>query len=202
MKLIEQCNSIFTQAIETYHQTDNVDHPMPTPYPAGSFEMLLFHKSWIDTVQWHYEDIIREPSIDPVEALALKRRIDSSNQDRTDKVEYIDNYFLDLFSDVTLQEGATINTETLAWAIDRYSILMLKIYHMQQETLREDVSEEHKQGCQTKLDVLLEQQCDMTISITQLYDDIAQGKKIIKTYKQMKMYNDPALNPVLYAKQS
>ncbi len=202
MKLIDLCNSIFSQAIETYHLTDNVDHPMPSPYEAGSFEMLLFHKSWIDTVQWHFEDIIREPSIDPVAALALKRRIDSSNQDRTDKVEYIDNYFLDLFSTVEQQMDATINTETLAWAIDRYSILMLKIYHMQQETLRDDVDAAHKANCQTKLDTLLEQQQDMTISITQLYEDIAQGKKIIKTYKQMKMYNDPALNPVLYAKQS
>ncbi len=200
MKLIELCDSIFSSAIETYHLTDNVDHPMPTPFEGGTFEMLLFHKCWIDTVQWHFEDIIREPSIDPVEALALKRRIDSSNQDRTDKVEYIDNFFLDKFAGVEPSSDATLNTETLAWAIDRYSILHLKIYHMREQTQREDVSPEHKASVQAKLDVLLEQQSDMTISITQLYDDIAAGRKIIKTYKQMKMYNDPNLNPVLYAK--
>lgn len=201
MNLIKKCDDIFTQAIQMYHQHDNVDFVMPTPYAIGSFEMLLFHKSWIDTVQWHFEDIIREPSIDPVAALVLKRRIDASNQDRTDKVEYIDCYFLDKYSNVTLQPNATLNTETLAWAIDRYSILHLKIYHMLQETLRTDVSPEHLQNCQTKLDVLLEQKTDISTAITQLIDDIAAGRKRIKTYKQMKMYNDPNLNPVLYAKK-
>ncbi len=200
MKLIELCDSIFSSAISTYHQFDNVDHPMPTPFEAGTFEMLLFHKCWIDTVQWHFEDIIREPSIDPVEALALKRRIDASNQDRTDKVEFIDNFFLDKFSGVSPLADATLNTETLAWAIDRYSILHLKIFHMREQTQREDVSPEHKTSVEAKLDVLLEQQNDMTVSITQLLEDIAAGRKIIKTYKQMKMYNDPNLNPVLYAK--
>lgn len=201
MNLIDTCDKIFTLAIEAYHKTDNVDTPMPTPFPHGSFEMLLFHKSWIDTVQWHFEDIIREPSIDPVEALKLKRRIDASNQDRTDKVEYIDSYFFDKLKNIKLQEGATLNTETIAWAIDRYSILLLKIYHMKAETLREDVSESHKASCKAKLNTLLEQKNDLSGAIKQLVEDLEAGKKIMKMYKQMKMYNDPALNPVLYAKK-
>lgn len=198
----ELCNSIFSESIEKYHLHDNVDTPMPTPYAAGSFEMLLFHKSWIDTVQWHFEDIIRDPQIDPVKALVLKRRIDASNQDRTDKVEFIDSYFIEKYAHVKPLENATLNTETLAWAIDRLSILALKIYHMNQEVCRDNVSQEHKVACQKKLDILLEQQVDMNSSIEQLIADIEAGKKVIKTYKQMKMYNDPALNPVLYATQS
>lgn len=198
----ELCNSIFNESIEKYHIYDSVDTPMPTPYPAGSFEMLLFHKNWIDTVQWHFEDIIRDPEIDPVKALELKRRIDASNQDRTDKVEFIDSYFIEKYSHVKPLEDATLNTETLAWAIDRLSILALKIYHMRQEVCRDNVSEQHKAACQKKLDTLLEQQVDMNTSIEQLISDIEAGRKVIKTYKQMKMYNDPALNPVLYAAQS
>lgn len=197
--LTQKMDTIFDQSIEIYHRTDNVDSPMPTPYPAGSFEMLLFHKNWIDTVQWHFEDIIRDPNIDPVEALKLKRRIDASNQDRTDKVEFIDNYFLDKYKNVTLQSNATLNTETMAWAIDRYSILALKLYHMQQEVDRKDVSPAHHESCSQKLAVLKEQKVDLSTSIEQLVTDIEAGRKHIKTYKQMKMYNDPALNPVLYA---
>lgn len=197
--LTQKLNQIFDQSIELYHKTDNVDAVMPTPYPAGSFEMLIFHKNWIDTVQWHFEDIIRDPQIDPVAALVLKRRIDASNQDRTDKVEFIDNYFLDKYKAVKLQKDATLNTETMAWAIDRYSILALKIYHMQQEVNRADVSPEHHKACSDKLAVLLEQRIDLSTSIEQLIADIEAGRKHIKTYKQMKMYNDPALNPVLYA---
>lgn len=200
MLFTEICDTIFQNAINTYHLADNVDQPMPTPYPAGSLEMLLFHKNWIDTVQWHFEDIIRNPEIDPVEALVLKRRIDSSNQDRTDKVEYIDSYFLDKYSHVTSKPNATLNSETIAWAIDRYSILALKIYHMEQEATRPEVDTAHRTGCQTKLNILLEQKKDLSGSIEQLIADIEAGNKIIKTYKQMKMYNDPALNPVLYAK--
>ena len=149
-------------------------------------------------MQWHFEDIIRDPGIDPVEALTLKRRIDKSNQDRTDLVELIDSYFLDLYKDVTPLEGATINTESPAWAVDRYSILSLKIYHMQEEVKRTDVDDEHRAKCQAKLDVLNEQYKDMTTSIGQLLDDIAAGRKFMKVYRQMKMYNDPSLNPVLY----
>ncbi|CDN30845.1 hypothetical protein BN938_0740 [Mucinivorans hirudinis] len=195
----ELLDTIFEKSIGLYHNFDDVDSVMPLPYPNGSFEMLLFHKNWIDTVQWHLEDIIRDPMIDPVEALAIKRRIDASNQDRTDKVEFIDCYFLDKYSSVKPLENATLNTETLAWAIDRYSILALKIYHMNLEVGRDDVSESHREACSKKLDVLLEQKKDMSSSIEQLIADIEAGRKIIKTYKQMKMYNDPALNPVLYA---
>ncbi len=201
MKFTELCKSIFFETIDRYHLTDDVDGVMPTPYEAGTLEMLLVHKNWIDTVQWHLEDIIRNPEIDPVEALAIKRRIDASNQDRTDKVEFLDSYFLDKYSGVTLQEDAKLNTETIAWAIDRLSILSLKIFHMRVEAEREDSSEELRVSCGAKLNVLLTQWEDLTGAIEELIEDIESGRKYIKTYKQMKMYNDPALNPVLYAQQ-
>ena len=174
---------------------------MNNPYELKTIEYYLYLKNWIDAVQWHFEDIIRDPQIDPVEALALKRRIDKSNQDRTDLVELIDSYFLDKYKAVKPLSDATINTESPAWAVDRLSILALKIYHMQQEVERTDTTEEHRAQCQVKLDILLEQQKDLSSAIDQLLADIEAGKKYMKVYKQMKMYNDPALNPVLYAKK-
>lgn len=198
MKFTDLCDKIFRLSIDTYHLTNDVDTPMPTPYAVGSLEMLLFHKNWIDTVQWHLEDIIRDPQIDPIEALALKRRIDASNQDRTDKVEFLDSFFLDKYKHVKAAQDATLNTETVAWAIDRLSILALKIYHMRVEAGRSDTSAAQKEACTVKLNVLLEQWGDLTLSIEQLIADIESGCKVIKSYKQMKMYNDPMLNPVLY----
>ncbi len=195
------CNQIFQRSIEDYHRYDHVDTPIVDPYPAGSIEYLLYHKNWIDTVQWHLEDIIRDPEIDPAEALAIKRRIDASNQERTDMVEYIDSYFLDRYKTVAPLAEATINTETPAWAVDRLSILALKIYHMQQEAQRTDVSAEHRAACQAKLEVLLTQRTDLSQAIEELLADIGAGRKYMKLYKQMKMYNDPDLNPVLYAKK-
>ena len=197
----ENANAIFTRVIEDYHKYDDVDAAQNNPFEAGSIEHLLYMKNWIDTVQWHLEDIIRDPNIDPVQALKIKRRIDASNQERTDMVEYIDSYMLDKYRDVQVQPDAKINTETPAWAIDRLSILALKIYHMRQEVLRTDVDEAHKAACQKKLDVLLSQQQDLSTAIEELIADIEAGRKYMKTYKQMKMYNDPALNPVLYAKK-
>ena len=194
-------NRIFAQVIDDYHRCDDVDAPVRNPYANGSIEYLLYLKNWIDTVQWHFEDIIRDPHIDPAEALLLKRRIDKSNQDRTDLVELIDSYFLDKFKAVTVLPDALINTESPAWAIDRLSILALKIYHMQQEVNRTDTNPEHHQQCEKKLNILLEQQKDLSTAIGQLLDDIAAGRKYMKVYKQMKMYNDPALNPVLYGKK-
>ena len=192
-------NRIFAQVIDDYHRCDDVDAPVRNPYTNGSIEYLLYLKNWIDTVQWHLEDIIRDPNIDPVEALKIKRRIDRSNQERTDMVEYIDSYFLDLYKDVRVAADATVNTESPAWAIDRLSILALKIYHMEQEVRREDVSQKHVEECGRKLDVLRQQQVDLSGAIDALRDDIAAGRKYMKVYKQMKMYNDPELNPVLYA---
>ncbi|MBQ5879772.1 MAG: DUF4254 domain-containing protein, partial [Alistipes sp.] len=189
----ENANRIFNQAIADYHRWDDVDHPMENPYEAGSLDALLYHKNWIDTVQWHLEDIIRNPEIDPVEALAIKRRIDKSNQDRTDMVEYVDSYMLEKYKEVVVAADARLNTETPAWAIDRLSILALKIYHMGVEAKREDVSDEHRAACQKKLDVLLSQQVDLSRAIEELIEDIEAGRKYMKTYKQMKMYNDPAL---------
>ena len=194
-------NKIFDDVVETYHRTDDVDEPMDNPFKPGTLDFYLYLKCWIDVVQWHLEDIIRDPQIDPVKALALKRRIDKSNQDRTDVVEMLDSYFLDKYSDVVKQPGATINTESPAWAIDRLSILASKIYHMRKETERQDVDEQHRDECRKKLDVLLQQRADLSSAIDTLIDDIAHGRKYMKVYKQMKMYNDPDLNPVLYGKK-
>ena len=197
----ETANKIFNRAIGDYHRWDDVDHPIENPYEPGSLEHLLYHKNWIDTVQWHLEDIIRDPQIDPVAALAIKRRIDKSNQDRTDMVEYIDSYLLDKYKDVEPRPDARLNTETPAWAIDRLSILALKIYHMARETERTDVDDAHREACRRKLEVLLTQQVDLSKAIEELIEDIEAGRKYMKTYKQMKMYNDPALNPVLYGQK-
>jgi hypothetical protein len=201
MKLAKKYNLLFDEVIEKYHIIDNVDQPFENPYDKNSFEHLLYRKSWIDTVQWHYEDIIRLPDIDPVEALVLKRKIDASNQDRTNMVEYIDSYFLKKFENVIVKEGAKINSETPAWAIDRLSILALKIYHMNEEATRESASEDHRSKCREKLNVLLEQRVDLSTAIDDLLNDFAQGEKYVKVYKQMKMYNDEDTNPMLYAKK-
>jgi len=198
MSFINLCNQIFDESVQDYHKNDDVDTAIINRYEFKTIEYYLYLKNWIDTVQWHLEDIIRNPQIDPVEALALKRRIDSSNQDRTDLVELIDSYFLDQNKEVEPKIDATINTESPAWAIDRLSILHLKIYHMQQEVDRKDSSADHMQQCKTKLNILLEQKVDLSTAIQQLIEDISTGNKKMKVYKQMKMYNDPALNPVLY----
>lgn len=196
--IAQQANTIFDQAIHDYHVHDYIDHPIANPYPASTLEHLLYLKCWIDTVQWHMEDEVRDPTINPVEGLKWKRRIDQSNQERTDTVEYIDSYYLNEFKNVVPLPEATINTESPAWAIDRLSILALKIYHMQIEATRQDASSAHREQCNQKLNVLLEQRRDLSASIDCLLEDIRLGKKYMKVYKQMKMYNDPSLNPVLY----
>ncbi|MGB5435453.1 MAG: DUF4254 domain-containing protein [Maribacter sp.] len=190
-------NRIFQESILKYHEKDTVDQPFENPYPKDDIAHLLYRKNWIDTVQWHYEDIIRDPKIDPIAALELKRKIDASNQDRTDLVEYIDSYFLKKYQSVEMMEDATINTESPAWAIDRLSILALKIYHMQEEADRKDASADHIEKCRQKLNVLLEQRVDLSTAIDQLLGDIETGQKYMKVYRQMKMYNDDELNPVL-----
>ena len=197
----EQANDIFNKTIDDYHLTDNVDEPIRNPYERGTIEFDLYLKNWIDTVQWHLEDIIRDPAIDPVAALALKRRIDRSNQERTDLVEQIDSYFYTMYSDTQPTDSATINTESPAWAVDRLSRLALKIYHMQEQVRRTDATDEHKAKCQAKLDILLQQRADLSLAIDQLLDDFANGRKYMKVYKQMKMYNDPSTNPILYGKK-
>jgi hypothetical protein len=194
-----KANAIFREVIESYHIVNTVDQPFYNKYDkeADLIGHLLYRKCWIDTVQWHYEDIIRDPQIDPVAALTLKRKIDASNQDRTDMVEYVDSYFLEKYKDVVVKENATINTESPAWGIDRLSILALKVYHMHEEATRENASQAHRDACQTKLDILLEQRVDLSTAIDTLLSDIAHGDKYMKVYKQMKMYNDDELNPVL-----
>ena len=199
MTFSQLCNKVFNLAINDYHVKDNVDTQINNPYDRDSIENRLYLKCWIDTVQWHLEDIIRDPHIDPVEALNLKRRIDRSNQDRTDLVEQIDSYFRMIYNDVKPLADATINTESPAWAVDRLSILALKIYHMKEQVYRSDASDEHIDKCQKKLNVLLEQQVDLGTAIDQLLDDIKAGRKYMKVYRQMKMYNDPSTNPILYA---
>ena len=200
MTFTENCNRVFNMAINDYHVTDNIDTPIKNPFERDSIENRLYLKCWIDTVQLHFEDIIRDPHINPEEALLLKRRIDRSNQDRTDLVEQIDSYFRQLYSNVAVLPDARINTESPAWAVDRLSILALKIYHMREQAERTDATEEHRQRCQQKLDVLLEQQVDLSTAIDQLLEDIEAGRKYMKVYRQMKMYNDPSTNPVLYKK--
>ena len=199
-KISKLAIEIFKKSVNDYHIHDDINRKATNPFEVKSFEHLLYEKNWIDTVQWHYEDIIRDPEIDPNEGMKLKRMIDSSNQNRTEMVEYIDSYFLNLYSKVTPVNNASINSESPAWALDRLSILILKIYHMNEESKRVDVSEKHRSNCQAKLDVLLDQQTDLSESINQLLEDISSGQKKMKVYKQMKMYNDESLNPVLYKK--
>lgn len=194
----DKCNKIFKRAIEDYHKIDQVDAQTENPYKQGSIDWILYEKSWIDTVQWHLEDMVRDPGIAPEQGLAIKRRIDRSNQERTDLVERIDEYFLEKFRHIKPKKDARINTESPAWAIDRLSILALKIFHMKEQTERKDTDEAHRKLCQMKLDILREQQADLSESIQALLEDYQQGEKVMKVYRQMKMYNDPKLNPVLY----
>ena len=195
----EKANTIFQDVIKKYKVFNTVDQPFENKYNKGEdlLAHLLYRKSWIDTVQWAYEDIIRDPNIDPVAALTLKRKIDASNQDRTDTVEFLDSYFLEKYKNVQPKSDAKINSESPAWVIDRLSILALKIYHMHLETVRDDASKAHKEACRKKLDVLLEQRVDLSTAIDDLLLDISKGDKYMKVYKQMKMYNDDELNPVL-----
>ncbi|MFA7615258.1 MAG: DUF4254 domain-containing protein [Moheibacter sp.] len=202
MKFTEKAWQIFNRAIDDYHLKNDVNSNISNPYDESDLiEHLLYKKNWIDTVQWHLEDIIRDPEIDPVEALKIKRWIDKSNQERTDMVEYVDSWFLQKYSDVKIQPDAKINTESPAWAIDRFSILSLKVYHMKEEANRAEASAEHRANCQKKLDVLNEQHDDLSTAIEDLIQDIETGRKYMKVYKQMKMYNDDELNPVLYKKK-
>ena len=191
---------VFEKAVDDYHVYDDINRSATNPYDKKDFEHLLYEKNWIDTVQWHYEDIIRDPDIESNEGMKLKRLIDSSNQNRTEMVEYIDSYFLNLYKQTTPKKDAKVNTESPAWALDRHSILILKIYHMREESLRTDVSDQHKDSCSEKLKILLEQRKDLSDSIDQLLEDLAKGEKKMRVYKQMKMYNDETLNPVLYKK--
>jgi hypothetical protein len=198
MSITNTAWEIFNQSINDYHVKDNVDEPVKNQFPNGTLERILYAKNWIDTVQWHLEDIIRDTNIEPNEALKIKRRIDASNQERTDMVEYIDSWFLEKYKNITPNDNARLNSETPAWAFDRLSILALKIYHMSLEAHRDSASDEHRNNCSQKLNVLLEQKKDLSEAITQLLDDIENGKIKMKSYKQMKMYNDESLNPILY----
>ena len=199
MKISSNLVEIFQASINEYHIKDSVDQSFENKFLKDQvFEAMMYKKAWIDTVQWHLEDIIRKPSIDPKEALVIKRRIDKSNQDRTDMVEEIDDYFFQKFKDITSRKDAILNTETPAWAIDRLSILELKIYHMKIESERDTADESHKLSCLDKLNVLLLQRENLSTAIDQLLTNISKGKVKAVTYKQMKMYNDKKLNPELY----
>ncbi len=196
----KECITIFNRSIADYHIKDDINTPISNPFDEGTIEHLMYLKNWVDTVQWHYEDIVRDPNIDPEYGMELKRKIDKSNQHRTDLVEKIDDYYIDLFKDVDYKEGALLNTESPAWVVDRLSILCLKIYHMQEQVNRKNATESHRLQCQHKLDILKEQEQDLSASFDRLLDDIKSGEKRIKVYRQMKMYNDESLNPVLYKK--
>jgi len=198
IKISNSALEIFQQSVDDYHKHDDINQPIQNPHPDTSLSHLLYKKNWIDTVQWHYEDIIRDPNINPEKGMEIKRKIDKSNQDRTEMVEYIDSYFLNKFSQIVPKEQASINSESPAWVLDRLSILVLKIYHMDEEYKREGTGEEHKDSCKKKLDILLEQRKDLAGAIDDLLTDISTGDKKMKVYKQMKMYNDESLNPILY----
>lgn len=200
MSFTKNAWEIFNQSVEDYHIKDNVDSKEKNPFPSDSLDWLLYSKNWIDTVQWHLEDIIRKEDINPSEALKIKRRIDNLNQKRTDLVEQIDFWFYKKFEKVFPHSYVRLNTETPAWAIDRFSILALKIYHMSIEAVRKDASEEHKQNCSQKLKILLDQKKDLSIAIDRLLTDIGNGNVRMRLYRQMKMYNDENLNPILYQK--
>lgn len=200
MSFTEKAWEIFNQSVQDYHITDNVDSQENNPFQSNTLEWILYSKNWIDTVQWHLEDIIRDENIDPSQALKIKRRIDNLNQKRTDLVEQIDFWFYKKYESITSKPDARINTETPAWSIDRFSILALKIYHMSIEASRAEASEEHQQKCSEKLQILSEQKKDLSVSIDQLLSDIGNGNVKMKLYKQMKMYNDESLNPILYQK--
>jgi hypothetical protein len=194
----ERCNQVFAEVINHYHQYNDINKTGKNPYTSGSLDYLLYAKCWIDTAQWHMEDEVRNPSIEPIEALKWKRRIDASNQERTDIVEVIDGYFFEKYKDVKAGKSARINTESPAWAVDRLSILALKIYHMHEETVRTDADASHLEQCSQKLSILLQQRADLSLAIDELIEDIQNGDRYMKVYRQMKMYNDPDLNPVLY----
>ncbi len=192
-------NDLFRQSIRDYHLTDNVNTPVSNPYSTNDIAFLLYQKNWIDTVQWHLEDIIRSPTIRPDELVGVKRRIDQSNQDRTDTVEQMDAWFYEQFRGITPKPGARLNSETPAWLLDRMSILQLKIYHFREQVQRPSVTDEHRRKAQQKLNVLLEQEADLAQCFDELLEDIRNGTRYMKVYRQMKMYNDPTLNPVLYS---
>lgn len=198
IKDIDRIVGLFNDVISSYHILDDVNQPYKNPFLEGSLESLFFHKNWIDTVQWHQEDLIRNPQIDPIEALKIKRKIDALNQERTDVVELLDSYIFQQFESIIPEYDATLNTESPAWAFDRLSILCLKIYHMKIEAMRKDADLAHVANCQRKLDILNEQLQDLSLAISQLLDDYGNGVKKMKVYRQMKMYNDPSLNPILY----
>lgn len=192
-------NDLFRQSIQDYHLADDVDTPVNNPYSTNDIAFLLYRKNWIDTVQWHLEDIIRSPTIRPDELVGIKRRIDLSNQDRTDTVEQMDAWFYEQFRGITPKPAARLNSETPAWLLDRMSILQLKIYHFREQVDRPSVTDEHRRKAQQKLAVLLEQEGDLAQCFDELMEDIRNGDRYMKVYRQMKMYNDPTLNPVLYS---
>lgn len=193
-----KANAIFKLSINNYHINDDVDFEMKNPFEHKSIDGLLYRKNWIDTVQWHLEDIIRSPEIAPSELVAVKRRIDASNQDRTDTVEQIDAFLFEEFKAIKAKEFARLNSETPAWLLDRMSILQLKIYHFNEQLNRPEASDEHLDSVASKLKVLQEQESDLAQCFDELLDDLHTGNKYMKRYQQMKMYNDPSLNPVLY----
>ena len=201
MNLI-QTFDIFQRAIADYHILNNIDAPIQIPFPTKSLESLLYEKCWIDAVQWHCEDEVRHPKIEAERVRFFKNRIDSLNQTRTNLVEQLDDFFLTYFEHIQYHSDAKLNTESPAWAIDRLSILALKIYHMQEEVERTDLSLEQFQAYQQKLELLLTQKLDLITAIEQLLGEIEQGKTLFKVYRQVKMYNDADLNPVLRAIKS
>ncbi|PJZ69446.1 hypothetical protein CH373_15210 [Leptospira perolatii] len=191
--------SVFQKSVQDWHRKEALSE---NPFSKSSLEGLFYQKNQIDTIQWHVEDEIRRPDLPDSELVKLKRKIDSLNQERTDLVEQIDDMISSKYKDVPKKNSARMNSETPAWLIDRMSILELKIYHMEEQTHRKDVSETHLKNCKAKLEILLEQRKDLSVCLDELLDDLSKGDKFYKVYRQMKMYNDKNLNPSLYTKKA
>ncbi|NCN08463.1 MAG: DUF4254 domain-containing protein [Leptospira sp.] len=187
--------SVFQKSVIDWHKEEK---PSNNPYDPQSIDHTLYQKNQVDTIQWHIEDEIRRPDIPLEEVVALKRKIDALNQDRTDTVEKLDDFVGELVKNVTVQPGARLNSESPAWLMDRMSILELKIFHMKEQVERKDASPEHLQNCQNKLNILTEQREDLILCLDELIEDYAKGIRRFKVYRQMKMYNDKNLNPSLY----
>ena len=180
----------------------HVKAPEPDYVEASDFPNLVSMQHYVNFELWHQEDMARDPDATDSKIAAVKRAIDVLNQRRNDMIEQMDQYLLDELQKkkINYTSETEMNSETPGSIIDRLSINALKIYHMDEEIQRLDVTDEHRKKCSGKLSVLQDQRNDLKKSLETLLADLSSGKKRLKVYQQMKMYNDENLNPVLYQK--
>ena len=184
--------------VEEWHKSECL------PENSDSFYQLIYEQHLTNFKLWHEEDKARDPDASDNLIATVKRSIDRLNQKRNDEIEKIDEGLLKKLEQgsVKILEDATLNSETPGSMIDRLSINALKIYHMDEETRREEALKEHRVNCNKKLMILREQRLDLGRCLLEFLEDLISGRKTLKVYRQMKMYNDSSLNPVLYQKQS